>query len=170
MKCKLSKCNNEVISAGNRVKEFCSDRCRKAFSRFNSDKIEVSIRTKSNSDKDKIQFGQTALSSIEQGRSFTLPGDSDYRPSCQVVADICDSLNIEHLPVETKSLTKPKHLDYSGLPNGVAIPGKGDTEYFNSNEYNSILNRLMTKTLTALKDMAISIPCWRQAIGERYAH
>lgn len=46
MKCK--QCGTEVISIGNRIREFCSDKCRKAFSR--------SIRTDQSG---QIQSGQS---------------------------------------------------------------------------------------------------------------
>lgn len=72
---KCKQCSNEVVSTGNRVKEYCSDACRKKWN-----------RTQSQLKPDTIQTGQpkadTASIKIERYASY--PGDPDYKPKASV--------------------------------------------------------------------------------------
>ncbi len=68
MECRNDKCTNAVESKGNRVKEFCSDRCRMQFK-----------RSKANTESEQIQTEQPKANTAEVWKEIgkvTSGGDS----------------------------------------------------------------------------------------------
>lgn len=60
MKCKWHECDNEVVSTGNRVKEFCSSSCRMKFN-----------RSKANTQSEQIQSEHENPVQSEQTEELT---------------------------------------------------------------------------------------------------
>ena len=78
MKCK--NCGNEIVSAGNRIKVFCSDKCRMQYKRSNR-----TIQSEQIQSEQPIQSEQSNPNSSKRTAGYKLiPGDKVYgRPAVQ---------------------------------------------------------------------------------------
>ena len=146
-KCKYEPCHNEVISTGNRVKEFCSNRCRMKHKRSKPNIESEHIQT----EQPKANKGSTPLEFTSQ--EVTLP-------------PILDQPDITKLP---HGVSRPTGHRTNTTARSTAhalsraVSGYHGLDWISSPEYAEVIYRLLTLSADELEEQGQSVPGWRVA-------
>ena len=137
----MSRCKNLCgKELAGRRKDFCSDKCRKAYSR-KSDKLG-----RSNPDKSKV--GQKS--------------DTNLPPSIERIFNAGCEVGITSDIIENARNEPPDKIgELTAKQLYVAINSYPHDTWKDSPEYKELMKRLHSKTIEELESEGYSVPCWK---------